>query len=77
MMNKKGHAKSTGEEASATIPQEEDMEDGPMYSGKWTFEEEQFAEFLMHEFRNGNLPIADGTSLRGFLAKELHCGPKR
>jgi len=48
-----------------------------MYSGRWTPEEEAYAKALMKEFRDGTLPIAEGTSLRAYLAKELQCGPKR
>jgi len=40
-------------------------------------EEEEYAQFLMHEFRAGSLNMEEGGSLRGFLAKELQCGAKR
>ena len=48
-----------------------------LYSGKWTLEEEEFAQFLMDQFRCGSLPLEEGISLRAFLADELECGPKR
>ena len=32
---------------------------------------------LVEEFQNGRLNIANGTSLRQFLARMLHCRPKR
>lgn len=47
------------------------------FSGRWTPEEERYAQFLMKEFRDGSLAIAEGTSLRVYLAEELKCSPKR
>jgi len=47
-------------------------------SGKWTTEEEAYAQALMREFKAGALmDIPEGTSMRGFLAKRLKCFPKR
>ena len=37
--------------------------------GKWTTEEENYANRLIHEFKSGLLPLTDGTTLRTFLAK--------
>jgi hypothetical protein len=45
--------------------------------GKWTPEEEAYANRLIEEFKNGMLPIADGTTLRTFLSKLLNCDPMR
>lgn len=45
--------------------------------GKWTIEEEAYAMRLIAEFREGMLPLTDGTTLRTFLAKILNCDPMR
>ena len=37
--------------------------------GKWTQEEENYANRLIHEFKLGLLPLTDGTTLRTFLSK--------
>ena len=50
----------------------------PVYAGKWTQEEEEYAQFLMEEFRAGNIPnLENGASMRTYLAKMLICRPKR
>jgi hypothetical protein len=45
--------------------------------GKWTQEEESYANRLIQEFKNGLLPLTDGTTLRTFLSKLLNCDPMR
>ncbi len=45
--------------------------------GKWTVEEEAYANRLIHEFKLGLLPLTDGTTLRTFLSKLLNCDPMR
>jgi hypothetical protein len=45
--------------------------------GKWTQEEESYATRLIQEFKNGLLPLTDGTTLRTFLSKLLNCDPMR
>jgi len=45
--------------------------------GKWTTEEEFYANRLIHEFKLGLLPLTDGTTLRTFLSKLLNCDPMR
>lgn len=45
--------------------------------GKWTAEEEAYANKLIHEFKMGTLPLTDGTTLRTFLSKLLNCDPMR
>ena len=32
--------------------------------GKWTPEEEQYTARIIHDFENGTLDVADGTTLR-------------
>ena len=46
-------------------------------SGTWTKQEEDYVQALIREFRDGHLPLNEGTSLRSFLAKMLDCKPKR
>lgn len=45
--------------------------------GKWTGEEEAYANRLIHEFKSGLLPLTDGTTLRTFLSIMLNCDPMR
>lgn len=45
--------------------------------GKWTPEEENYANRLIYEFKLGLLPLTDGTTLRTFLSKLLNCDPMR
>lgn len=45
--------------------------------GKWTVEEENYANRLIQEFKSGLLPLTDGTTLRTFLSKLLNCDPMR
>ncbi|CAB9521364.1 expressed unknown protein [Seminavis robusta] len=48
--------------------------------GKWSQEEEAYAEALILAFKAGEIPVGDieeGTSLRKFLAEKLLCSPKR
>ena len=45
--------------------------------GKWTTEEEMYANRLIQEFKSGLLPLTDGTTLRTFLSKLLNCDPMR
>ncbi len=41
----------------------------PLRRGKWTQEEEDYANRLIKEFKAGLLPLDDGTTLRNFLSK--------
>ena len=49
----------------------------PLRRGKWTSEEEAYANRLIQEFKAGLLPLTDGTTLRTFLSKLLNCDPMR
>jgi len=49
----------------------------PLRRGKWTSEEEAYANRLIVEFKAGLLPLTDGTTLRTFLSKLLNCDPMR
>ncbi|DBA00056.1 TPA: hypothetical protein N0F65_003722 [Lagenidium giganteum] len=46
-------------------------------SGPWSKEEEEYAAALIDCFFKGALDIAEGTSLRAFLASRLTCNPMR
>lgn len=48
-----------------------------MRKGKWTTEESLYCDRLIEEFKKGNLPLAEGTTLRTFLSKLLNCDPMR
>ena len=45
--------------------------------GKWTAEESAYCDRLIEEFKNGKLPLAEGTTLRAFLSRLLQCDPMR
>lgn len=46
--------------------------------GKWTTEEEEYANFLVRQFENGTVPDCEnGCTLRAFLSRKLHCAPMR
>lgn len=45
--------------------------------GKWTAEEEAYANRLIQEFKAGLLPLTEGTTLRTFLSELLNCDPMR
>ncbi|KAF0713409.1 Aste57867_4346 [Aphanomyces stellatus] len=53
------------------------MNASKMRKGKWTTEEAAYCDRLIEEFKNGNLPLAEGTTLRTFLSKLLNCDPMR
>ncbi len=47
-------------------------------SGKWSTEEENYANELIHEFEAGTLvDCLDGCTLRAYLSKKLNCAPMR
>lgn len=39
--------------------------------GKWTVEEENYANLIISLFNQGRLPIAAGTTLRSYLSDKL------
>ncbi len=45
--------------------------------GKWTLEEEEYASALIENFVSGRLQLAEGTTLRVYLAEKLNCDPMR
>jgi hypothetical protein len=47
-------------------------------SGKWTEEEEEYADLLIELFEKGQiLEEKNGCTLRSFLSRKLHCAPMR
>lgn len=53
------------------------MLSGPPRKGKWTFEEENYANKIIKYFNRGMLSIEAGTTLRSYLSDRLHCDPMR
>ncbi len=51
--------------------------DRPQRSGKWTREEEVYAELLIELFEKGHIDERNGCTLRSFLSRKLHCAPMR
>ncbi|KAJ1420808.1 hypothetical protein B484DRAFT_332962, partial [Ochromonadaceae sp. CCMP2298] len=45
--------------------------------GKWTVEEENYANKIIDLFNQGMLPIIAGTTLRTYLSDKLRCDPMR
>lgn len=47
-------------------------------SGKWSIEEENYANELIQQFEAGTLmDCVDGCTLRAYLSKKLNCAPMR
>jgi hypothetical protein len=44
----------------------------PIRKGKWTSEEEDYANKIISLFNRGILPIEAGTTLRSHLSEKLH-----
>jgi len=40
--------------------------------GKWSAEEENYANKIILLFNQGKLPIVSGTTLRSYLSEKLH-----
>lgn len=45
--------------------------------GKWTLEEQAYADRLIRDFEAGLLPLENGATLRAYLSKKLNCDPMR
>ncbi len=46
--------------------------------GKWSWQEERYAQQLIEAFENGLLTdCEDGSTLRSYLARKLNCAPMR
>jgi hypothetical protein len=70
-----GHSNATGSSGGAGGGSSK--KGPPLRRGKWTPEEEAYANRLIQEFKAGLLPLTDGTTLRTFLSKLLNCDPMR
>ena len=56
----------------------EDYDDATQRSGKWSADEESFANKLVYDFETGCLEdCEEGTTLRSYLARKLNCAPMR
>ena len=60
------------DESTATQPPS-----GRVRRGKWTNEEQAYADRLIRDFEAGLLPLENGTTLRAYLSKKLNCDPMR
>ncbi|KAJ0403982.1 hypothetical protein ATCC90586_010022 [Pythium insidiosum] len=65
------------EDATRQLPQTHALLTGALRRGKWTREEEEYAAATIQYFLAGVLPLSYGTTLRGYLAQQLHCDPMR
>lgn len=45
--------------------------------GKWTNEEQAYADRLIRDFEAGLLPLENGATLRAYLSRKLNCDPMR
>lgn len=50
---------------------------GELRRGKWTLAEEEYTTATIQYFCSGTLGIPYGTTLRSYLAQQLHCDPMR
>ena len=58
--------------------EEEEFDSSIPRSGKWSAEEEAFANKLIVKFEAGTLiDCCEGSTLRSYLAKKLNCAPMR
>lgn len=48
-----------------------DSPDGDLRKGKWTVEEENYANKIISLFNQGLLPVVVGTTLRTYLSDKL------
>lgn len=49
----------------------------PIRRGKWSPEEEAYAQAAIRDFNSGHLDAPPGTTLRTFLSEKLQCDPMR
>jgi len=63
--------------ANGLYTTDEKVKKAGLRRGKWTSEEEAYANRLIYEFKQGLLPLTEGTTLRTFLSKLLNCDPMR
>lgn len=71
---------SSGSFEDTNVEYEQIMDNGlrgPLRKGKWTMEEEQYANKIINYFNKGLLGIPNGTTLRSYLSEKLNCDPMR
>ena len=72
-----GSSAGNGGSSSSSASSSKTKKPNGLRRGKWTPEEESYANRLIQEFKSGLLPLTDGTTLRTFLSKLLNCDPMR
>mmetsp|Transcript_32482 Transcript_32482/g.30962 ORF Transcript_32482/g.30962 Transcript_32482/m.30962 type:complete len:459 (-) Transcript_32482:267-1643(-) len=73
-------ARVPGRRPSFTIQASETVQandEASFRKGKWTTEEEDYANKIISLFNRGLLPIGAGITLRSYLSDKLHCDPMR
>ena len=60
-----------------TVGTERPAREGGGRRGKWTNEEQAYADRLIRDFEAGLLPLENGATLRAYLSKKLNCDPMR
>jgi len=60
-----------------TVGTERPVREGGGRRGKWTNEEQAYADRLIRDFEAGLLPLENGATLRAYLSKKLNCDPMR
>lgn len=69
---------SSRKRSAASRGKEQPKRGRGLRSGKWSFEEEAYANRLIEDFENGQLEdCEDGCTLRAYLAHKLRCAPMR
>ena len=66
---------SSGSFEDTNVEYEQIMDNGlrgPLRKGKWTMEEEQYANKIINYFNKGLLGIPNGTTLRSYLSEKLN-----
>jgi hypothetical protein len=58
-------------------PQSKLSDQSVLRRGKWSPEEEEYANAVVREFNSGYLDAAAGTTLRIYLSEKLQCDPMR
>lgn len=56
-----------------SISRKKRQDNSGLHSGKWSPEENNYANCMVAHFRHGSLRIPNGSTLRAFLAEKLGC----
>lgn len=62
---------------SGNKPKRKSSDQSILRRGKWSPEEEEYANAVVKEFNSGYLDAAAGTTLRIYLSEKLQCDPMR